>query len=583
MDVTEESRHKDPEAEYTFRSGNLFIVDGTEDMHEDRGEDVGTYFFQALAMYERILRQKLIRNRDDWMGLVLFATTASDPETKNILTLLEFGPVTVEMLKKFLHIRDHRLPYYAGIASEKAYPLPQVLLHAARSFDSIKIKMPTRQLNLITCHDNPLLEDHEARHRVRVLAKDLKDIHVSLKVIGFGDWSFDLFYKELEMLASDSEVEPKRSFPIDIEREVMRKHVELGQIELRIGEKVLMKVKLQTFTKTRPALKKIAMDKRTNEPLESYFHYKKIDDLFDYGETNENDDDGYEDISNSSIRKWQHVGGRDIFLTLQESKNLTKLKPKGIEILRFEKALKKPPWYHIPPALFLGLSQGAPPGDAKLFAALLVQCQEKGVMAICAATIRANGRTYLFRMWPCPEDHGFYFFRIPFREEINRTMEDLFEKYTFDKPVFDDEEKLKIMEKVVKKFRIVYSPAIFPNPRVSKQQQYILALALNEVWDEETNFEDFTKPAVDLLQRNLSKRGLIDSFFEIFPNTKEDDTGRVDKVLRYDRETAERMVYGDLNKYRVPQLRAILKALNMGITGVKSVLVQRCEEYAKSM
>lgn len=39
------------------------------------------------------------------MGLMIFAVTKSDPDTPNILTLLEFGEVSVEMLKTLLTIR----------------------------------------------------------------------------------------------------------------------------------------------------------------------------------------------------------------------------------------------------------------------------------------------------------------------------------------------------------------------------------------------------------------------------------------------------------------------------------------------
>ncbi|XP_011312589.1 ATP-dependent DNA helicase 2 subunit 1 isoform X2 [Fopius arisanus] len=460
---------------YGFRSGNLFIIDGTGGMHENSGDESVSYLQQTLEMYERILRQKLCRNKDDWMGLVLFGTTRKNPNS-NFQTLLEFGPVTVEMLKELLNILDN-LQDLTPTSPLDTCPLSDILQHAARAFDSIKIKMPFRQVNLITCNDNPLSDNPEEKHRARILSKAFHDIQVTLKVIGFGEnWDFDVFYKELEMLASNSDIEPKRFRPIHLEGQVMQKYCNKGNVDLKIGDQVLITVELQSFTK-RHSLRMILMNKETNEPLDSYSKYERVD-----SDDEDNEDDGPDGANKSSIRKWQHVGGRDILLTLDEAKKVVQLKPKGIEILKFQKEPKNPFQYHVKPVLFLGLPKNAPLGHRKFFAALYLKFQERGLMAVCSGSTRKNSKSYIYNMLICPEFHGFYLYHVPFKEEINRTMDELFPQYclTPGNSGLNDKEKIEIMEKLMKKFRISYTPAVFPNPKMMKQLLYILALALDE-------------------------------------------------------------------------------------------------------
>lgn len=448
--------------------------------------------------------------------------------------------------------------------------------------------MPTRQVNLVTCLDDPLQDSNEKRHMTRVHAKTFHSIPITLKTVGFGTWDFDLFYKELEMLSTDSTAEPKRTRPADLEGQVMKKQQSLIYINLKISGQVQLKVSLQTFSRKRQPLATIAMNKSTNEPLDNFFHYRKLDDFFDEEAYDRNDDDEDEDYPSTGVRKWQRAGTKDILVNLEEANSIRHLKPKGIEILYFQKMSKIPPWEHIQPAFFLGIPAEASSSEKQLFAVLLMQFEEKKAEAICAATAREDSRTFLYRMWPCPESNGFYFYRLPFEEEVNRTSEDvLFEKYSINRGgrTFEpDRNKLEIMEKVVKKFRIEYSPGIFPSPKLSMQQQYILALALDETSDKTKDFEDFTEPAGEILGENLRKRGLLDKFFEAFPVTIEGEEIPATKVTRVDVESAQRMAMSDeFNKFTVAQLRAILKALGKNSAGLKADLLKKIIEYRNSV
>lgn len=66
-----------------------------------------------IQQYKEVLKQKLVWDRQDWIGLVLFGTEIwdKDPEIKHILTLQKLGLPSRESMKEIMKIGNQYSAY----------------------------------------------------------------------------------------------------------------------------------------------------------------------------------------------------------------------------------------------------------------------------------------------------------------------------------------------------------------------------------------------------------------------------------------------------------------------------------------
>ena len=141
--------------------------------------------------------------------------------------------------------------YYKGLASESDYPLHDVLWDANRCFDNVKVSMKRRQVVLLTCRDNPCSDDAAEQNRIRLRAKTFSDINVHLRIVGLGDsWNHEIFYKDIEMLANNMNIEDvKRMHLADLEKQVRFTAKPKSHIKWNIGKEVELPIILTSFSR----------------------------------------------------------------------------------------------------------------------------------------------------------------------------------------------------------------------------------------------------------------------------------------------------------------------------------------------
>ncbi|XP_043790145.1 ATP-dependent DNA helicase 2 subunit 1-like isoform X2 [Apis laboriosa] len=105
-DLENEDYEDDSKDLYGVRDGILFLIDATPPMFKNDPQNGIPYFLQCIKQYKEILKQKLVWNRQDWMGLILFGTEKydSDSETKNILILKKLNLISKDDLKDVMKI-----------------------------------------------------------------------------------------------------------------------------------------------------------------------------------------------------------------------------------------------------------------------------------------------------------------------------------------------------------------------------------------------------------------------------------------------------------------------------------------------
>lgn len=463
-------------------------------------------------MFERILRQKLSLNKMDWMGLMIFGMKKSDPDLSSIYTIIKFDAVTKAMLANLKEFTQ------TNFGSEdwrptREYPLSNSLLQAARCFDDVKVGMVTKHINLITCNDNPVQDDNEERHKTRIIAKNFKDIHVKIQVVGFGQsFNYHHFYQELMMLAERYPDQDVKKIQLnDLEEGVLRKANVIANLDFKVSDKFKIKVSIQGFSVNRRYASKVWMSKETNEILDRVSFYKQP---FDEEEANE-DNEEEKDIFDQNIRSVQSFSGTSIVFTPKEVQETKKIIEQGLELLGFKPIDEKYINFHLTAPVFLGCCAIASKEEKEFFSSLVKICSDREIMGICIGAIRDFGLPGLYCIWPCDEFGGFYLYKIPYEGghrhlgfeniflllillfffvvENVRDIHDIADKFKYDNgnlPFTD--ENLQLMTDILKKSRIKYDASLFENPSQGKLRNYIQAIATDEEYDD-TLFLDTTR------------------------------------------------------------------------------------------
>ncbi|XP_008547374.1 X-ray repair cross-complementing protein 6 [Microplitis demolitor] len=574
--------------QYGFRIGNLFIIDLTDKMFIK--DELGiTPFHQCLDAYMKVMRKKLSANAEDWMGLMFCrankelvedeypADDENETEPRNVLSVQKFKMIERDMYMDVAKMRDKDIDYYKKLCSSDNNSISDVLLHATRTYNAVKKVMAGRKVIFMTCDDNPALANPEERNRIRINAKSFKDLAIKLQVVGLGDdWNYELFWKEIEEISDNLAARNFRRVGLgELEEDIVHKSFVVGHLDFRVQPNLKIRVSVQAFSKTRKVLRKITASKATNEPLDKYSWWSFDENVFDELEDN---DDASRLQDPNDLKRSQRYGLKDILFTPEEVRRLHHVHDQGIDLLGFKPMLNREPMDQINHPYFLGCHSAASKGQIELFAVLLAKMNEKNLMAVCSITIKKTGAPRLAYLIPYVQYGGFYLFRIPFKHEV-RTLDDITNKYIFDEdenPAPINEEKLTLIKNLVKKLSVKYDVTMFENPKLQRQLTYVENLAL-ELPPREPP-ADTTLPSVEDITDRLSQGNLFDRLKSTIDNTAHlIPTSKVVKAdMEYVREVLEEE---NFSKLTVDKLKAILKALDLSITGKKQDLINRLLEY----
>nr|XP_031829786.1 X-ray repair cross-complementing protein 6-like [Nomia melanderi]XP_031829788.1 X-ray repair cross-complementing protein 6-like [Nomia melanderi]XP_031829789.1 X-ray repair cross-complementing protein 6-like [Nomia melanderi]XP_031829790.1 X-ray repair cross-complementing protein 6-like [Nomia melanderi]XP_031829791.1 X-ray repair cross-complementing protein 6-like [Nomia melanderi]XP_031829792.1 X-ray repair cross-complementing protein 6-like [Nomia melanderi] len=597
QDITELARPEDlanTQDLYGTRNGILFVVDATPPMFIKDEDQETSYFVESIRLYKEILMQKLVWNRQDWMGLVLFGIEKGDQDTemKNILTLQKLNIPSKSSLQQMIEIDDEgRWEEYKDIACTNVYPLHDVLWHAARVFCSVRVTMLVKKVILLTCQDNPPMTNDNEKRRIVAKAKSYSDLGLKLSIVGLGeDWNHDLFYKDLEISSGKIDTENcKRTSLVDLMQQIKLPSRSMAKLPWRLGKNVIIDVNLRSLVVKRETLKKVYVSKESNKPLTSHRYLKTVDnEMFE--------DDNFKEptlphVLDINIRKYKQYGGKKIYFTLPEVNTLCSVCEPGIDLI-CAKPISYHPLYHLGKPYFVAPAKSNRKDNTLLFAALIDKCKSKNLMMICAVTFRKRSSPLLYRMIPNAEKGGFYLLKIPFREYV-RDLESVSLQYMYDndtnKPPTESHE-IKLLEKIMKKIRIHYDPSAFYNPKVQAQIQMLQTVALD--WEKPEPILDDTLPRIEEMQ-GLTK-DLLTQYNEIFDTetmckTEEPAKKKVKKesdiedAALLDKEAIRKLAQkGQLSSKTVPELKVMCKNIGLTVSGKKNDLIQRIKQYYKS-
>ncbi|XP_015588575.1 X-ray repair cross-complementing protein 6 [Cephus cinctus] len=498
----------DKKVYYDAREGILFLIDATQSMlHKDPNCN-HSYIDECLKVYKNIMAQKMSWNKADYMGIILFGSSKSDPELqqKSIFVLKKFEKISIDHFKE---IENCDISEYIGSGSD--YPLHDALWNATLMIDKAKKSIYISKVILLTCQDNPLATDQSERHRIRLKAASYHDVGVKLNVVGLGKtWNPDLFYKELEMLAGSlSDDEYNRICIEDLEECIVRPSKAVSTLPWRIGS-LEISVSIRSVSTKPKYPKQVKMNKADNEILQSSTYFAPMS--FHSDDDDDDDDTIVDNYTSSDVFKYQEYGQQKIVFSALELRELESTGNKRIELICF-KPLKIDPIHHLSAPKYITCREKLK--DKKLvFASILNKCHSKNLMAICSVVQRQGGKLNLFSLIPNIENGGFYMWQIPFLEHVRDLNEHLANFIYNDPPFPVDEDGKSIWQDILKKAFQNRDTLLCQNPKLQVLLANIEALALDRE-DPKKPKDETLVPDDEWYKKNVKQ--MIDELKDIYP------------------------------------------------------------------
>ncbi|GAA5914205.1 uncharacterized protein JCM6883_000775 [Sporobolomyces salmoneus] len=578
----------------------------------------------AFAMMKR----KVISSPKDQVGIVIWNTdkTKNSPEAKleNSITLFPPTQVTAKnlrMMKDLLEKCENDPNYLANeFAPAKGNPrIPDAFGHCS----TLLIQhSPTAQNQIfwVTDNDDPIRGTVQLFNVAMNKRKDLKDRNIDLQpffVPPSPNHQFDLdkFYGQIVSMYSEADDSMPEFWPevhssLEVALFGMIQSMRLKESAKRVAFKIPFQladgfvIGVSGYNMIGEERKKLPtkIDANTEQGTEvvSEVVYK--------------DGDTAEEIKRGQIKKFFQVGHADIktgvkaakiFLSEDEVRKVKAVgRLPGLKLLGFvprEGNLHF--WQSIKQSYFIYPEEDRWEGSTRTFASLLKSMIEKDVIAYASFIGRRAARPQIVVLLPQAEKlneagvqvlpPGIHLCQLPFADDIRelgigKTLS--CHQVDEDGELTEEQPAIDKAKKIIKHLTRAYNPDSFPNPALNYFYECLAAVALGE--DEIPEPEDKTFPPYESINERVGLH--IASLKELIP-PEEYDPSRVvvSKSVRPKKaselgpppdlsdflEELRSEKGGDLSKYKVDELKNVLRKVGQRTTGKKADLVESLEAY----
>lgn len=325
------------------------------------------------------------------------------------------------------------------------------------------------------------------------------------------------------------------------------------------------------------------------------------------GETTKIAEDSARTVEKGEVKKAYKYGGEYVYFSPEEQKTIKDFGPPVIRIIGFKPRSMIPVWASVKKSTFIFPSEEDYIGSTRVFAALWQKLIKDDKVGIAWCITRSNAQPMLAALIPSKERSeddsgtpflpaGLWIYPLPFADDLRdikgagRVNQCSDELKTQTRTIIQQLQLPKAM----------YNPTKYPNPALQWHYKILQALALEDEVPEKA--EDATEPKY----KAISKRA--GGYLEDWSVTLEGDVARVTetKALKHDvdDELPERPAKrsragsekpagasltnaqlraaadsGGITKMTVPQLKDVLAAKGLSLTGRKMELVERIEHW----
>jgi len=518
------------------RDATVFLVDASASMFEGL-EETDSPFLLALKCVHHFLCNKILSADKDSVAVVLYGTDFKVNDEKygiysHTCVMRDLLPPNAESILQIenLILNQANLDGYKTAATKQATPsLADALWLCSSIFSNQKSKQDNRYIYLVTNNDepHPNFSDHQKQASRRVA--DLEDANIILTLFPMGT-HFDggKFYQKLLCVSDSNTILTFSNSLEELLTKMYRKsykkrctaRIIFKMHDMKIG------VGLYNLIRDAPMPKRIILDRRTNEPVQSQTT------KFNAGTS--------ETLLSSELTKSTTVGNRKIQMNSKELRSIKDGFFTGLTLLGFKPIKSLKLHLYLSPASFIYPDENLIKGSKNFMAALLNRCNARNVAAVCSLKSTAATKPRMVALLPqllqqdafgqcLPE--GFHMIFLPYSGDIralnmdnlvgakntainNRTVRDIWRA---------DEIQVAAAKDIIRKLTMKngFSPELFENPALHTMWKAMEGIALNR--DETETVLDTTMPDHDRIDRKIA--GLSEKFNQvIYPLGQELET-----------------------------------------------------------
>lgn len=258
-----------------------------------------TQFQMVWSVVLHSIRQKIISNPDDYVGVILFGSRESQNPNNfpHIYIHTPLQNLTASIIRKLDLLMDpDEFHQKIGSLSEKdvnsgKVEMDKILWVASSMFAEAAVGNCTKRILLLTNNDTPFnTNDTMSRMRAVQKGKDLRDLDITTDLIAVGKKpdahghprSFNplLFFKDILIYADDESMDSMnatfRTKFSDLKEKLFKKNMKkrsLGSVPLQLGAGVNVGVKLYCMLRETRKESAVFLDKETNEKLDTQTRY----------------------------------------------------------------------------------------------------------------------------------------------------------------------------------------------------------------------------------------------------------------------------------------------------------------------
>jgi ATP-dependent DNA helicase 2 subunit 1 len=326
-------------------------------------------------------------------------------------------------------------------------------------------------------------------------------------------------------------------------------------------------------------------------------------------------------VQKAEIKKAYKFGGEQVLFTKEEQKELKNFGPPGLRIIGFKPQSILPSWASVDKSTFIYPSEEDYVGSTRVFVALWQKLLKDEKMGIAWYIARVNAKPQLVGILPSQErlddatrqqiiPAGLWLYPLPYADDIRNPPE-------MPPPLVSPDNLVDMMRVVIQQLQLPgakYEPAKYPNPALQWHYRILQAMALDEEIPEFRDGDDKTVPkyrqidkrageyvaewgvALEEQCRALGKEKASKSHGAGVKREADDEKGGASKKAKaganQTRSSGHDMLGGmsvdqlkkqvedgKLAKATVAELRELLSSRGLETKGVKSVLIDRIEEW----
>ncbi len=339
------------------------------------------------------------------------------------------------------------------------------------------------------------------------------------------------------------------------------------------------------------------------------------------GESTQMAEDTARAVQKVEIKKAYKFGGEQVLFTKEEQKELKNFGPPGLRIIGFKPQSMLPFWASVDKSTFIYPSEEDYVGSTRVFAALWQKLLKDEKMGLAWYIARVNAKPQLVGILPSRErlddgtkqqviPAGLWLYPLPYADDIRNPPE-------MPPPLVSPDNLVDMMRVVIQQLQLPgakYEPAKYPNPALQWHYRILQAMALDEEIPEFREGDDKTVPkyrqidkrageyvvewgiALEKQCRALGKEkaskehggGVKREADEMKEGPSKKAKAGAGQTKSSSHDTLEGMSVDQLRKQikdgkvakaTVAELREWLSHRGLEIKGVKSVLIDRIEEW----